>query len=117
MGRVFATLSGVLILALFAGGMTEAALAVGHTGWLADDVKVRPGMASSPKQSATPKASATPSPTATPKPASTPVAAPGAITNSFVHLRASNSLSSAILVNLDGGTALQLMPYSDSQWQ
>jgi hypothetical protein len=54
--------------------------------------------------------------TPTPTPSATP-AGSKAVTNSFVHLRADKSTSSSILANLNGGTVLQLLPDSDSQWQ
>lgn len=117
MSRLFAILGGVLVLALVAGGLTEATLAFGHSGGAGDDASLRPA-ATQPtaKPTASPKPAATPAPTAAPTPSPTP-AGRQATTNSFVHLRASNSTSSAILANLDGGTMLELLPYSDSAWQ
>jgi hypothetical protein len=130
MGRIAAILGGVLILAVVAGGLTEATLAFGRSGGISDDTLLRPlrplhavSSKTSPKPSATPGAKPSASPS--PPPAATPATAPGpaaasgaqATTNSFVHLRASNSTSSNILANLDGGTVVKLMPYSDSLWQ
>ena len=120
--RVAAILSGILVLALLAGGLTEATLAIGHSGRITDDRSLRPAQATptaSPrgaKPSATPTASVKPtaSPTVTPMP--TP-AGPTATTNSFVHLRAGKSTSTTILADLDGGTVVQLLPDSDAQWQ
>jgi len=123
MERVVATFGGVLVLALLAGGLTEATMALGHRGSLANDTALRPlthtTAKPSPTVSATPKPSATPAPTATPTPAptATPVAAAVATTNSFVHMRAGKSTSTAILTDLNGGTQVQLLPDSDAQWQ
>jgi uncharacterized protein YgiM (DUF1202 family) len=118
LGRVTAILSGILLLALLAGGLTEAALAIGHRGSLVDDVRLRP-MVGRPRP-ASPTPSATPSPTPVPTAAATPVPAPtlpSATTNSFVHMRAGKSTSTAILTDLDGGTVVQVLPDSDAQWQ
>jgi hypothetical protein len=121
MSRLLAILGGVLVLALVAGGLTEATLAFGHSGGIGDDVTLRPatkmpGAKSTPSPKPTASVAATPVPTLAPTLAPTP-AGKTATTNSFVHLRASNSTSSAILANLDGGTVVQLLPYSDSLWQ
>jgi hypothetical protein len=120
MGRVLATLSGVLVLALLAGGLTEAALAVGHRGGISDDAKLRPQARESPAVRSMPSIIPTPSPTATPAPtvSPSPVAIlPKAVTNSFVHMRASNSTNSAILYDLNAGTVVNLLPVADAQWQ
>lgn len=121
MSRVLAILGGVLVLALVAGGLTEATLAFGHSGSIGDDASLRsPAGLRTVKPTASPKPSATvaatPAATSAPTPSPTP-AGRQATTNSFVHLRASNSTSSNILANLDGGTVVQLLPYSDSLWQ
>jgi hypothetical protein len=120
MSRTAAILSGILVLALMAGGFTEATLAIGRRGGIADDTLLRPGTAHSPSPtpsaSTSPKASVTPTPTATATPSPTP-AGPVATTNSFVHLRAGKSTSTAVLTDLDGGTAVRLLPDSDAQWQ
>lgn len=117
MGRVVAILGGVLVLAFVAGGLTEATLAFGHRGGITDDTSLRPQL-----KPRTPLP--TPRPTVAPTPAATPVPTPSptpaghtATTNSFVHMRVSNSTSSNILANLNGGTVVQLLPYSDSSWQ
>jgi len=120
-GRAAAILAGVLVLALVAGGLTEATLAIGHQGVISDDTLVRAGLRKaspkpSPTASVSPKATPASTPSASVTPPSTP-ALPTATTNSFVHLRASNSTSSAIIDNLNGGTVVRLLPYSDSQWQ
>jgi uncharacterized protein YgiM (DUF1202 family) len=115
MGRITATLAGVLVLALLAGVLTEASLALGHRGQVSDDAKARPAVSTkspSPKSSA----SATPTPTSAPTPAATP-ALRSATTNSFVHMRAGKSLSSTILLDLNGGTVVYLLPDADAQWQ
>jgi uncharacterized protein YgiM (DUF1202 family) len=112
---------GVLVLALLAGGMTEATLAIGHRGSINDDTKERPAHSSaatsSPKATPKPSMPVTPAVTATPTPAATPTPGPTVTTNSFVHMRADKSTSSQIIANLDGGTVLQELPDSDSQWQ
>jgi uncharacterized protein YgiM (DUF1202 family) len=121
MSRLLAILGGVLILALVAGGLTEATLAFGRSGGAGDDTSLRPVgkqqlARSTPSPKPTASVVATPALTPAPTPSPTP-SGPQATTNSFVHLRASNSTSSAILANLDGGTLVQLLPYSDSVWQ
>ena len=122
MGRVIVTFSGVLVLALLAGGLTEGTMALGHRGSLADDVLLRPHK--SAKASPTPKPTVAPTPKPTPGAVSTPVPTPvptpataTATTNSFVHLRAGKSTSTAILTDLNGGTVVQLLSDSDAQWQ
>lgn len=120
MGRVAVILGGILVLALFAGGLTEATLAIGHRGAITDDSLLRPKASGAPKASPSPSASATPSatptPTATPTPVATPVL-PTATTNAFVHMRAGKSTSTAILADLNGGTVVQLLPDRDADWQ
>lgn len=107
------------MLAVVAAGLAEATLAFGQVGRISDDAGVRHAVVTlTPKLTATPVP--TPAPTVTPTVAPTPVptaVAPHAVTNSFVHLRQSNSTSSAILMDLNGGTIVTLLPYSDSQWQ
>lgn len=119
MGRVLATLVGVLVLALLAGGMTEATLAIGHRGLIADDTKERPAKSPTPSPKPTVHATGTPVATATPTPTATttPIPGPTVVTNSFVHMRSDKSFNASIIANLDGGTVLQELPDSDSQWQ
>lgn len=119
MGRVVAILGGVLVLALVAAGLTEATLAMGHRGHISDDARLRPVATALPTTvpSPSPSAAATPTPTSTPTPTATPAAAPTATTNSFVHLRAGKSTATPILVDLDGGTVVTLLPDSNAQWQ
>jgi uncharacterized protein YgiM (DUF1202 family) len=115
-GRIIATLGGVLVLAIFAGSLTEATLAFGRSG-ISDDVLLRPThVAPSSSKSPTPS----PSPSATPTPSPTPAPTPTertATTNGFVHLRAGNSTTSAIIIDLQQGTTVTLLPYSDVSWQ
>jgi len=123
--RIVAILGGVLVLAMAAGVLTEGTLAFGHTCGISDDTLMRPlKQVHGVVHTATPKPATTPIPSATPSPQATIAAVPTptptgatATTNSFVHLRASNSTSSAIISNLDGGTVVQLLPYSDLLWQ
>lgn len=122
MGRVLVMLSGVLVLALLAGGLTEASLALGHHGRITNDLQVRPSQSLQP--TATPTPIATPTPVLTPSPAltatPTPVATPvtkRAVTNSFVHMRAGKSIYTNILVDLNANTPVVLLPDSDAQWQ
>ena len=124
MSRIVAIAGGVLVLTLLAAGLTEATLAVGDRGRTSDDStpQVAPRPTVSAKPSATPVASTTPASSATPKatpvptPAPTP-SGPVATTNAFVHMRAAASTSSAILYNLNGGTVVELLTWSDSLWQ
>ena len=69
-----------------------------------------------PKPAAHPAAK----PAAAAKPATPTPAAPAiptATTNSFVHLRAAKSVSSAILTDLNAGTTVQLGSDADATWQ
>jgi uncharacterized protein YgiM (DUF1202 family) len=120
-GRALVILSGVLLLALLAGGLTEATLAVGHLGGIADDTASRPAAKPKAVVSAGPTPSATAMPTVTPAPTPDPQAATPAgkvaVTNSFVHLRAGKSIYTNILTDLNAGTTVQLLPDSDAQWQ
>lgn len=121
MGRVSAILGGILVLAILAGGLTEATLVLGHHGRIADDSLLRPNTpktTSSPSPSSTPTSSPSPSakPVTTPTPTPTPVV-PTATTNAFVHMRADKSIYSNILIDLNGGTKVQLLPDSNAQWQ
>lgn len=124
MKRATATLGGVLVLALLAGVLTEATMAQGNVSKLADDTLFRPAGTSTPTPSASPTATPTPTPTATPTSTPTPTATPiptpsgpTATTSSFVRLRAGNSTNTAVLAELNGGTVVELLPVSDSQWQ
>jgi uncharacterized protein YgiM (DUF1202 family) len=116
---VVVILGGVLVLALLAVGLTEATLAVGHRGGIADDALLRPHtgvMTPTP----TPSATATSSPTATPVVAPSAMPTPAvrvATTNSFVHMRAGKSIYTNILTDLNAGTQVQLLPDADAQWQ
>ncbi|HVQ43611.1 MAG TPA: SH3 domain-containing protein [Candidatus Saccharimonadia bacterium] len=108
------------MLALLAGVLAEATLALGRRGSLSNDNLLRPAATASP----TPTASSTPSPTlvpvVAPTAAATPVptpATPTATTNSFVHMRSGKSTATPILTDLNGGTVVELLPDSDSQWQ
>ncbi len=121
MGRAVATFGGIFVLVLIASGLTEATLALGHRGSLANDILLRPHQAKLvPKPTSTPAPStpipaSSPSP-ATPTPSSTPVVST-ATTNGFVHMRAGKSTSTAILTDLNGGTVVELLSDSDTQWQ
>jgi uncharacterized protein YraI len=115
MGRAAVILSSILVLALLAGGLTEATLAIGRRGVISDDRSARP---KSVVASPSPSASATPSATPVPTVAATPAPALNtATTNAFVHMRAGKSTSTAILTDLNGGVVVQLLPDSDAQWQ
>ncbi len=120
MRRIVFTVIGILSLSLVAAGLTEATLALGHRGHLHDDRHARPG--ATPKPSVTPTLTPTPnaSPTSTPVPTTAPAPTPAArtaVTNGFVRMRAGASTSTAIVVELNGGTVVTLGTYSDSQWQ
>jgi hypothetical protein len=117
-----ATFGGVLVLALLAGGLTEATLALGPRGDLANDNLLR-GLRNTPAPVAatvTPSATPTPTPVATATPTPTPAATPAGptvTTVSFVRMRAGKSTSTSVLAELNGGTVLQELPDSDAQWQ
>ena len=107
---------GVLILALMAAGLTEATLALGPHGRLTNSTALRPATPT-PTPTATPTPTVVPTPTPTPVPTATPVPVRTATTNGFVHMRASNTTSSAILIDLNAGTRVELLAYSDNLWQ
>ena len=121
--RAVATFGGVLVIGLLAAGLTEATLAHGGHGKLTNDALLRPlGPITSPSPAAGPAHAVAPPPVPTTVPVVTPapvssIGGPTAITNSFVHLRTSNSASSAILVDLSAGTPVQVLPIFDTQWQ
>lgn len=128
MGRLVAILGSVFALALVAGGLTEVAFALGRHG-TANDILVRsresasPVVVATPASTPTPMASSSPTPssTPTPMPTPTPTVAPlgvkTATTNAFVHMRAGKSIYTSILRDLDGGTRVELLTDSDTQWQ
>jgi uncharacterized protein YgiM (DUF1202 family) len=123
MARLIATLTGVLVLALLAGALSEASLAIGHQGAITNDILLRP--AATRKSVPSPSVSVKPVVTSSPHPAviTTPSAAPLAssvpvgTTNAFVHMRATASTSSAILYNLNGGVEVTLLSGGNSTWQ
>jgi uncharacterized protein YgiM (DUF1202 family) len=122
MGRFTAAFGGILLLTLLAAGLTEATLAIGRSGSIVDDTALRTSQPSSLPAAKSPAPSASPSesPSAIPTPTPTPTQTAtnlAATTNSFVHLRSSSSTSSQILLNLNGGTVVQLLSGGDSQWQ
>ncbi len=105
-----------------AAGLTEATMAQGGFGSLANDILLRPVQSpatAKPALTKPPTPTAAPSPSATPPPSVSPAEKPGpsATTNSFVHLRAGKSTSAAIIIDLSSGTVVQLLPDSDAQWQ
>jgi len=117
-----AILGGVLVLAVVAGGLTEATLALGHNGSLADDLLVRHKERGVYRVLPSPSVTPTPSPTPTSvlTPASTPTPTPvvhTATTNAFVHMRAAKSLQANILIDLNGATKVELLSDADAQWQ
>ena len=106
--------SSILLTAVFclivAGVATK--LALGNSG----AKRTAPiHVAASPSPTPTPTPSATPTPT--PLPTATPVAQRTAVTNGFVHMRADKSTSSAIVVDLQGGTTVVLGSDETSLWQ
>ncbi|MDB5179036.1 MAG: hypothetical protein JWN01_979 [Patescibacteria group bacterium] len=118
--RGLAIFGGILTLAVLAGGLTEATLAIGHRGGIMDDTLSRPVGHATPAPTPKPAPSATPASAApaTPVPTLGPSSdGPTAITNSFVHMRAGKSTATAILADLDGDTRVRLLPDSDAQWQ
>ncbi|MBW4061336.1 hypothetical protein HJC99_02060 [Candidatus Saccharibacteria bacterium] len=119
MQRVIYIAIGVGIITLGAAGLTEATLAYSGRDVLLDGTPAvhaspSPAPSRSPSPSPTVVPSVVPSPTVTPV---LPSGAPTATTNSFVHMRASASINSAIVANLNGGTVVTLESYVDSRWQ
>lgn len=112
--RALAVGFGILILTGFGAGVTELSLAVGQQQLAEPLVTHRVLTRVSPAPKPTP--SATPAPFAVPTPVPTP-ALRTAVTNGFVHLRASTSTASAALANLQGGTVLQLTGPAIGMWQ
>jgi hypothetical protein len=118
MGRVAATFGGVLVLACIAGGLAEATMAFGTHGSLSNDNLLRPTKTAS-KATPTPTpvpAVATPLPTTLPTTVPTPVVKTGT-TTSFVHMRAGKSTSTPVVIDLNGGSVVEILPDSDAQWQ
>ena len=126
MQRVVATVGGVLVLAMVAGGLAEATMGLGDRGNITNDILLRPAKlvqktvaTATPKPAvASPTVKTVPTPSVAPTPTPTPTpAAPMATTNSFVHMRSGKSTSTSIVVDLNGGTVVQLLSDSDAQWQ
>ena len=93
-------------------------MALGGRGSLANDILMRPQTSATPSPVVSPKPTPTQTPTPTPAPTPVPTAmVPTATTNSFVHMRAGKSTSTAIITDLNGGTVVQLLTDSDTQWQ
>jgi uncharacterized protein YgiM (DUF1202 family) len=105
------------MLALLAGALTESTVSAGRHGGISNDTLFRPATAT-PVPTPVPTPMPTPTAVVTPTPTPAPAAAtPKATTNSFVHMRAGNSISTAILADLNGGTEVELLPFADAQWQ
>lgn len=103
-------------------------MALGGRGGLTNDNLLRPlNLGATPLSSATPSVSPKPTPSPSPTPAATvaptPVptvaVAPTATTNSYpiVHMRASKSLYASVVMDINGGSVVQLLPDSDASWQ
>lgn len=132
MERAALTAIGLLVIGVLAAGLTETALALNQRGFIAEvapavksgptPTSARPGVTATPQLTATPVPPAVPNVTPTPVPTPLPtpvptVVVPGAVTNSFVHLRAGASTATPILTDLQAGTRVVLGSYRDSQWQ
>lgn len=123
MVRAAATFGGVLVIGLLAAGLTEATLAYGGHGKLTNDALLRPAtLGPSPTSTPLPTPTSSPSlkstPATTSVPSTTPIVAIlTATTNSFVHVRASNTTASPIITDLNAGTVVQILPIADAQWQ
>jgi len=108
----FANTVGIIFLTAFSVGVTELALAGYHQTALAP--VVHPAATQTPTPSSTPIATPTPTPTATPTPI---LSYPKAVTNGFVHLRAQPTTTSAILVDLQAGSVVELTASAQGSWQ
>ena len=114
MNRWSSYLLSIVVCLIAAGAATSFALAqtgTKHTNQVQSTQMPTP--AALPTPSSTPSATPTPIPVAT----STPLPQRTAITNGFVHMRAAKSTSSAIVVDLQGGTAVVLGNDETSLWQ
>jgi len=114
--RITSIVFGILVLALIASGLTEAALVIGRP----QAVLVEPTVPAAPKP-VTPKpvvpVPVEPAPAA-PAPAPTPAATlPTATINGYVHMRADRSTASAIIGDLYAGYAVNYQQVDAGLWQ
>jgi len=116
--RITSIVFGILVLALIASGLTEAALVIGRP----QAVLVEPTVPAAPKP-VTPKpvvpvpvepAPAAPAPAPTPTPAAT---LPTATINGYVHMRADRSTASAIIADLYAGYIVSYHQVDAGLWQ
>jgi uncharacterized protein YgiM (DUF1202 family) len=138
MNRWVAMASGGVGLALAAAILAETTYAIGAGSNLLEHWRVQSGPVAfgpwrfnwpvdlptvTPSPSPTATASVTPVPTvaitltSTPSPTVAPRVFRTARTSAFVHLRAGASTASAILLDLNGGTTVELLDYQDASWQ
>ena len=109
MKHPFANIIGIVFLTAFSAGIAEIALAARHQTAVAPTSQA---VVHSPTPS--PSVLPSPTPTATPTPI---LSYPKAVTNGFVHLRAQPTTSSAILVNLQAGSVVELTGAAQGSWQ
>jgi uncharacterized protein YgiM (DUF1202 family) len=116
MTRILATVFGITVLALLASGLAEASLALNSPQTTSPEPAVKATVVS-PKvvQKVTPATTPTPASTPTPTPATPTV--PTATVNGFVHMRASATTSSAILLDLNAGNVVQYSSVDAGLWQ
>lgn len=114
MTRIFLIVFGILVLALVASGLTEAALVIGRPL----SVSVEPKVPATPKPvtPASPTVAPTPAPApVTPAPAAVPL--PTATVNGFVHMRADRSTAAVIITDLYAGNTVQYTQVDAGLWQ
>ena len=116
MTRILSIVFGITALALLASILTETSLALG-TRQTTSPEPVHQATVVSPK--VIPKTTPTPAPTpaVTPTPAPVAPALPTATVNGFVHLRASATTSSAIIIDLNVGNVVQYAQVDAGLWQ
>ena len=116
MTRVLSIIFGIVVLALVATGLTEAAMAFGQHQSTSPEPTTKKTVVVTPKAVTT--VTTTPAPVATPASAA-PAAPtqPTATVNGFVHMRSSATTDSSIIYNLNAGDVVSYDSVDDGLWQ
>ncbi len=114
MTRALSIIFGIVVLALVATGLTEAAMALGQKQATSPEPTIKQTVVAPPKAAPTVAPVVAPV-VATPAPAA-PVL-PTATVNGFVHMRASATTASSIITNLNTGDVVTYTTVDTGLWQ